>query len=146
MRLEFRGTQLSYDGRLMVMRELDDALGLSVLAAAALRGTRRGQNTVHRLDQPNCGRPRDRRCYSEPKTLDPPTVSGELDPQRRATWGMSDKITHFSLSSFRRDVLLNSWTAGTQRLPRSRSASAERALTTRRGCRASCVLISLQPQ
>ena len=32
------------------MREFDDALGLSDLAAAALRDTRRGRNTVHRLD------------------------------------------------------------------------------------------------
>ena len=29
VRLEFRGTQLSSDGGLLVMRELDDALGLS---------------------------------------------------------------------------------------------------------------------
>jgi len=34
--LEFRGTQLSSDGGLLVMRELDDALGLSDLASAAL--------------------------------------------------------------------------------------------------------------
>jgi hypothetical protein len=32
------------------MRELDDALGLSDLAAVALRDTRRGKNIVHRLD------------------------------------------------------------------------------------------------
>ena len=32
VRLEFRGTQLSSDGGLLVMRELDDALGLSDLA------------------------------------------------------------------------------------------------------------------
>ena len=50
VRLEFRGTQLSSDGGLLVMRELDDALGLSDLAATALRDTRRGKNTVHRLD------------------------------------------------------------------------------------------------
>src|SRR6056297_4161849 len=50
VRLEFRGTQLSSDGGLLVMRELDDALGLSDLAAAALRDTRRGKNTLHRLD------------------------------------------------------------------------------------------------
>jgi hypothetical protein len=31
VRLEFRGTQLSSDGGLLVMRELDDALGLSGL-------------------------------------------------------------------------------------------------------------------
>ena len=36
VRLEFRGTQLSSDGGLLVMRELDDALGLSDLASAAV--------------------------------------------------------------------------------------------------------------
>ena len=50
VRLEFRGTQLSFDGGLLMIRELDDALGLSDLAATALRDTRRGKNTVHRLD------------------------------------------------------------------------------------------------
>ena len=50
VRLEFCGTQLSSGGRLLVMRELDDALGLSRLASAALFDTRRGKNTVHRLD------------------------------------------------------------------------------------------------
>jgi hypothetical protein len=49
VRLEFRGTQLSSDGGLLVMRELDYALGLSQLATTALRDTRRGKNTVHRL-------------------------------------------------------------------------------------------------
>ena len=60
MRLEFRGTQLSSDGGLLVMRELDDALGLSGLASASLCDNRRGKNTVHRLDglfrQPVYGR------------------------------------------------------------------------------------------
>ena len=50
VRLEFRGTQLSSDGGLLVMRQLDDALGLSDLAATALCDTRRGKNTVHQLD------------------------------------------------------------------------------------------------
>jgi len=50
VRLEFRGTQLSSDGGLLVMRELDDALGLSDLASAVLCDNRRGKNTVHRLD------------------------------------------------------------------------------------------------
>ena len=50
VRLEFRGTQLSSDGGLLVMRELDNTLGLSDLAAAALHDNRRGKNTVHRLD------------------------------------------------------------------------------------------------
>jgi hypothetical protein len=50
VRLEFRGTQISSDGGLLVMRELDDALGLSDLAAGALRDTPPGKNTAHRLD------------------------------------------------------------------------------------------------
>ena len=50
VRLEFRGTQLSSDGGLLVMRELDDALGLSGLASASLCDNRPGKNTVHRLD------------------------------------------------------------------------------------------------
>jgi hypothetical protein len=50
VRLEFLGTQLSSDGGLLVMRELDDALGLSGLASAALRDNRTGKNIVHRID------------------------------------------------------------------------------------------------
>jgi hypothetical protein len=50
VRLEFKGTQVSSDGGLLVMRELDDTLGLSDLASAALQDTRRGKNAVHRLD------------------------------------------------------------------------------------------------
>ena len=51
VRLEFKGTQLSSDGGLLVMRELDDTLGLSDLASAALRDTGRGENVVHGLDR-----------------------------------------------------------------------------------------------
>lgn len=50
VRLEFLGTQLSSDGGLLVMRELDDVLGLSDLASGALNDNRRGKNTVHRID------------------------------------------------------------------------------------------------
>ena len=50
VRVEFRGAQISSDGGLLVMRELDDTLGLSDLAETALRDTRRGKNTIHRLD------------------------------------------------------------------------------------------------
>ena len=53
VRLEFRGAQISSDGGLLVMREMDDALGLSDLASAALCDNRRGKNTVHRLDGQN---------------------------------------------------------------------------------------------
>jgi hypothetical protein len=51
VQLEFRGTQLSSDGGLLVMRELDDALRLSGLASAALRDNRAGKNIVHRIDR-----------------------------------------------------------------------------------------------
>ena len=50
VRLEFRSAQLSSDGGLPVMRELDDAPGLSNRASAAMCDNRRGKNTVHRLD------------------------------------------------------------------------------------------------
>ena len=40
----------SSDGGLLVMRELDDVLGLSDLASEALRDNRTGKNTLHRLD------------------------------------------------------------------------------------------------
>lgn len=50
VRVEFRGAQLSSDGGLLVLCEMDDALGLSDLASAALCDTRRGKNTIHRLD------------------------------------------------------------------------------------------------
>src|SRR3546814_1965573 len=50
VRLEFRGAQISSDGGLLVMRELDDVLGLSNLASEALRDSRPGKNTLPRLD------------------------------------------------------------------------------------------------
>ena len=50
VRLQFRGAQISSDGGLLVMREMDDALGLSDLASTALCDNRRGKNTIHRLD------------------------------------------------------------------------------------------------
>ena len=50
VRLEFKGTRPGPDGGLPVMRELDDAPGLSGPASAALRDSRQGKNTVHRLD------------------------------------------------------------------------------------------------
>ena len=50
VQLKTRGTQLSTDIGLLVMRELDDALGLSDLASAALCDSRQGKNAIHRLD------------------------------------------------------------------------------------------------
>src|SRR3546814_886861 len=48
--LEFRGAQICSEGGLLVMRELDDVLGLSNLASEALRHCRRGQSTLHQLE------------------------------------------------------------------------------------------------
>ncbi len=60
VRLEFRRAQISSDGGLLVMHELDDASGLSGLASSARRDNRRGKNTIHRLGglfrQSVCGR------------------------------------------------------------------------------------------
>lgn len=50
VRLEFRGTQLSSDGGLLVKRELDEVLGLSSLASAGLRDIRSGLHTIHWLE------------------------------------------------------------------------------------------------
>ena len=50
VRVAFRGSQISTDGGLLAMRELDDALGLSDLAATELRVSRRSKKTIHRLD------------------------------------------------------------------------------------------------
>ena len=48
VRLEFRGTQLSSDGGLLVMRELDDALGLAPTSTPRHRRLRRtrGRKTL----------------------------------------------------------------------------------------------------
>ena len=66
VRLKFRGTQLGSDGGLLVMRELDDALGLS---------------------DPGCFR--DRRHRAGQKTLDRVASLGNLEVKRQATWGIS---------------------------------------------------------
>ena len=52
VRLEFRGSQLSSDGGLLIVRELDDALGLSDPASAALADARTGANRVHQMAGP----------------------------------------------------------------------------------------------
>ena len=45
VRVEFRGAQICSDGGLLVMRELDDALGLSNLASLAPRFTTKARAT-----------------------------------------------------------------------------------------------------
>jgi len=50
VRLEWRGAQISSDGGLLVMRELDDSLGLSDLTSASRRDNRIAKNTILRLD------------------------------------------------------------------------------------------------
>jgi hypothetical protein len=49
LKLEFQGTRITSDGGLLAYRELDDALGLTALAASALAEGRRGKNIRHRL-------------------------------------------------------------------------------------------------
>ncbi len=47
LKLEFHGSRVTSDAGLLACRELDDALGLTELAAAALSERRRGKNTRH---------------------------------------------------------------------------------------------------
>src|SRR5487761_1887372 len=49
LKLEFHGSRITSDAGLLAYRELDDALGLSDLASAALSECRRGKNTRHLL-------------------------------------------------------------------------------------------------
>ena len=47
--LQFRGSVVTSDAGLLAHRELDDALGLTTMAAEMLAGARRGQNGRHAL-------------------------------------------------------------------------------------------------
>jgi hypothetical protein len=49
LKLEFHGSRITSDAGLPAYRELDDALGLTDLAGAALLECRRGKNTRHLL-------------------------------------------------------------------------------------------------
>ena len=49
VKVEFRGSAISSDGGLLLHRELDDALGLSDMAAGPLSDMRTGLNGRHRL-------------------------------------------------------------------------------------------------
>ena len=49
LKLEFHGARITSDGGLLAYRELDDALGLTTMAASALAEGRRGKNIRHRL-------------------------------------------------------------------------------------------------
>jgi hypothetical protein len=49
LKLEFHGARITSDGGLLAYRELDDALGLTAMAAAALGEGRRGTNIRHQL-------------------------------------------------------------------------------------------------
>jgi hypothetical protein len=49
IKLEFHGARIKSDGGLLAYRELDDAVRLMDMAAAALWDGRRGTNTRHRL-------------------------------------------------------------------------------------------------
>ena len=50
VRIEAKGAQITTDAGLLIMRDLADAIGLSDMAQATLRDTRRGKNKVHSLD------------------------------------------------------------------------------------------------
>ena len=49
LKLEFRGTTITSDAGLLAFRELDDAIGLTKLAASRLTECRKGKNTQHAL-------------------------------------------------------------------------------------------------
>jgi hypothetical protein len=49
IKLEFHGTKITSDGGLLAYRELDDACGLTTMAASRLAEGRRGKNIRHRL-------------------------------------------------------------------------------------------------
>jgi len=49
VKLQFRRAHVTSEARLLALRELDDALGLTQQAGEALVDTRTGQNTRHGL-------------------------------------------------------------------------------------------------
>jgi hypothetical protein len=49
IKLEFHGARITSDGGLLAYRELDEAVGLTAMAASALAEGRRGTNIRHRL-------------------------------------------------------------------------------------------------
>ena len=49
IKLEFHGARITSDGGLLAYRELDDAFGLTAMAASALGEGRRGRNIRHHL-------------------------------------------------------------------------------------------------
>src|SRR3954452_8318694 len=49
LKLEFHGARITSDGGLLAYRELDDALGLTVMGVSALAEGRHGKNIRHRL-------------------------------------------------------------------------------------------------
>jgi len=49
VKVEFRGSAISSDGGLLLYRDLDDALGLTDMAAALIGDPRMGRNGRHRF-------------------------------------------------------------------------------------------------
>lgn len=93
VRLEFRGSQLSPGGGLLLMRKLDAVLELSDFAPGALNDSGRGKNTVHRLDglfrQSVYGRLAGRRCTGGQRLAD-----GAVPRQRGAAAAACDGECH----------------------------------------------------
>src|SRR5437867_1960877 len=52
LKLEFHGASVTSDAGLLAFRELDDALGLTAMAAEVLADTHTGRNGRHSLDRP----------------------------------------------------------------------------------------------
>ena len=59
VRLEFHGSKISSDGRLLLFRKWDETLGLHDLAGRSLRDTRTGKNGVHNFAVRCAGPPSD---------------------------------------------------------------------------------------
>ena len=49
LKLQFHGAKLSSDGGLLLFRKLDQALGLTEMAAWEMRDSRTGKNSRHKL-------------------------------------------------------------------------------------------------
>jgi hypothetical protein len=90
IKLEFHGARITSDGGLLAYRDLDDALGLTTMAASTLGEGRRGRNIQHhlpglRLPCPGCARDTDAyRCRAGPSQARTTTQARRCRRSRRA--------------------------------------------------------------